>query len=219
LWRFAANAAASNIPAGGGQQQVNAPRRIRRERSETITMIFAATRQLMLDEGYAAVTTRRVAKVAGLTSALVHYYFATTDDLIVALYRKASEDFHLALMDVANAERPIEALWALYTDAQISALGVEFMAMANHRKALQAELVRLGEHSRRLTEKIIAPALRRAGVDPAQFPDFGVTTLIQGVARTIVMDRGVGMSLGVADASAIMERLIGRLAAGEPAKD
>ena len=77
---------------------MTAPRRVRRERSETIALIFATTRQLMLDEGYAAVTTRRVAKDAGLTSALVHYYFPTTDDLLVALYRKASEDYHLRLM-------------------------------------------------------------------------------------------------------------------------
>ena len=32
------------------------------------------------------------------------------------------------------------------------------------------------------------------------------------------MDRGVGMSLGVADASAIMERLIGRLATPPPSE-
>jgi AcrR family transcriptional regulator len=156
--------------------------------------------------------------VAGLTSALVHYYFPTTDDLIVALYRQASEDFHLRLMDVLGAERPVQALWALYTDADISALGVEFMAMANHRKALQAELVRLGEHSRRLTAKILAPALRRSGLDPAEFPEMGLTTLIQGVARTIVMDRSVGIALGVGEAAAIMARLIERLSLAADAR-
>jgi AcrR family transcriptional regulator len=187
---------------------------MRRERSETIALIFATTRQLMLDEGYAAVSIRRVAKVAGLTSALVHYYFATTDDLLVSLYRHASEDFHLRLMDVLNTARPVEALWALLTDSDVSALGVEFMALANHRKAIQTELVRLGEHSRRLTAKILSPALRRAGIDPGDFPELGVTTLVQGVARTIVMDRGVGISLGVGEASAIMQRIIHRFAAG-----
>lgn len=189
-------------------------RRIRHERNESIALIFTTTRQLMLDEGYAAVSTRRVAKLAGLTSALVHYYFATTDDLLVALYRHASEDFHLRLMDVMNAASPLEALWALSTDVNVSALGIEFMALANHRKAIQSELVRLGEHSRRLTAKILAPAFRRAGFDEARFPELGVTTLFQGVARTLVMDRHVGMSLGVTEATAIMQRLVQELTAG-----
>ena len=38
----------------------------------------------MIDEGYAAVSTRRVAAKAGLTPPLVHYYFPTTDDLLLA---------------------------------------------------------------------------------------------------------------------------------------
>jgi AcrR family transcriptional regulator len=196
----------------GEPSEVDARRRIRRERSETIALIFAATRRLMLEEGYAAVSTRRVAKVAGLTSALVHYYFPTTDDLLVALYRQASDDFHLRLMDVLETPSPLEALWALLTDAGVSALGVEFMALANHRKAIQAELVRLGEQSRRLTDKILAPALRRAGVDLGDFPKMGLTTLLQGAARTIVMDRGVGISLGVGEADAIVRRLLRGLA-------
>ena len=117
-------------------------------------------------------------------------------------------------MDMLNAASPVEALWALLTDAKVTALGIEFMALANHRKAIQSELVRLGEHSRRLTAKILAPALRQAGLDPKEFPEFGVTTIFQGVARTLVMDRHVGISLGVADAAAIMQRLVRELTAG-----
>ena len=47
-------------------------------------LILDATEQLVVSEGYASVTTWRVAGMIGLTAALVHYYFATTDDLLVA---------------------------------------------------------------------------------------------------------------------------------------
>lgn len=168
----------------------------------------------MLDEGYAAVSVRRVAKMVGLTSALVHYYFPTTDDLFVAFYRSVSDEFHLRLMDMLNTTSPVEALWSLLTDAKVTGLGVEFIALANHRKAIQTELVRLGEYSRRLTAKIIGPALKRSGIDPEEYPELGVTTLIQAVARTIVMDRGVGMTLGIGEATVIMSRFMRQLASG-----
>ena len=40
-----------------------------------------AAEQLLLEEGYAAVTSRRVGARAGLKPQLVHYYFRTMDDL------------------------------------------------------------------------------------------------------------------------------------------
>jgi len=45
----------------------------------------------MLSEGYAAVTSRRVAAEAGLKPQLVHYYFRTMDDLFLALYRRRAD--------------------------------------------------------------------------------------------------------------------------------
>ena len=45
----------------------------------------------MLDEGYAAVSTRRIAAKAGTDKALVHYYFGTMDDLFIAIFRRSAE--------------------------------------------------------------------------------------------------------------------------------
>ena len=46
----------------------------------------------MVDEGYAAATSRRVAAKAGVKPALVHYYFPSMDDLFVAVLRDKAED-------------------------------------------------------------------------------------------------------------------------------
>src|SRR5690606_8658395 len=64
---------------------VKQPRKIGAESSKTRAAIMKATTQLMLEKGYAAVTTRQVAKLLGLTPALIHYYFPTTDDLLVSI--------------------------------------------------------------------------------------------------------------------------------------
>jgi TetR/AcrR family transcriptional regulator len=64
------------------------PRRSGSEKSETGTRLLDVTEQVMLADGYAAVTSRRVAADAGITAALVHYYFSTIDDLFLAVIRR-----------------------------------------------------------------------------------------------------------------------------------
>ena len=49
--------------------------------------LIQATAQVMLQEGYAAATSRRVAAQAGVKPALVHYYFPSMDDLYLAVLR------------------------------------------------------------------------------------------------------------------------------------
>ena len=54
-------------------------------------VLLDAAEQLMLEEGYAAVTSRRVAEQAGLEPQLVHYYFRTMEDLFLEVFRRRAE--------------------------------------------------------------------------------------------------------------------------------
>lgn len=65
----------------------------------------------MLEEGYAAVTSRRVAAKAGLKPQLVYYYFRTMDDLFLALFRRRAA---LGLERQALALASPQPLWALW---------------------------------------------------------------------------------------------------------
>ena len=94
----------------------------------------------MHDEGYAAATSRRVAAMAGVKQALVYYYFPTMDDLFLEVL-KAGADVALAQMRTAlTDDDPIRALWHINSDARGTVLNTEFMALANHRKVIGAEL-------------------------------------------------------------------------------
>src|ERR1700739_1892318 len=80
------------------------------ETAGTREAILDAHAEIMGAEGYAAVTSRRVAERAGQKSKLVHYYFATMDELFVALYeRSAEEHFERHRQAVATAN-PLRAL-------------------------------------------------------------------------------------------------------------
>ena len=67
-------------------------RRIAGPQAKNRAVLLDAAERLLLTEGYAAVTSRRVAAEAGLKPQLVHYYFATMDDLYLAVFRRRAEE-------------------------------------------------------------------------------------------------------------------------------
>ena len=58
-------------------------------------MLVAATELLMHEEGYVAVSARRVAARAGLKPQLVHYYFRTMDELLLDVFDRFADNIAL----------------------------------------------------------------------------------------------------------------------------
>ena len=90
----------------GAVTTASSPRRIGAEDSATRAQLLDAAEQLLLEEGYAAVTSRRVAAKAGLKPQLVHYYFRTMDDLFVEVFRRRAEA-NLARFERTPPRRPL----------------------------------------------------------------------------------------------------------------
>src|SRR5215470_8923687 len=95
--------------------------------------LIQATAQVMLEEGYAAATSRRVAAKAGVKPALVHYYFPSMDDLFLAVLREGAEINLVNQREALADDQPLHALWK-HNTAHGARLLMEFMALANHRK-------------------------------------------------------------------------------------
>src|SRR5207248_5704599 len=77
---------------GGAMTSASSARRIGAPNSKTRAQLVDAAEQLLLEEGYAAVTSRRVGARAGLKPQLVHYYFRTMDDLFVEIFRRRADE-------------------------------------------------------------------------------------------------------------------------------
>src|SRR3954471_9245266 len=93
-----------------------AARRNATDDSETRTALLDAAEALMLDEGYAAVTSRRVADQAGVNAGLVYYYFGTMDELFLAVFRRRAEWMLDRQAEALASEQPLWALWAVTHD-------------------------------------------------------------------------------------------------------
>jgi AcrR family transcriptional regulator len=185
---------------------VVATRRLGAETSETRTALLDATEQLMLDSGYAAVSSRRVAAVAGVRAALVHYYFRTMDDLFLAVLRRRVEQ-GLAQHERALASpQPLWALWEVNRDPRGAALTMELAALANHRPAVRAALVESAERIRALQIDALTSILAERGITADDCPPVVATMLMQGLAVLLALEDGtLGMSTGHDDAVAFVE--------------
>ncbi|GAA2118843.1 TetR/AcrR family transcriptional regulator [Actinomadura napierensis] len=174
-------------------------------------VLLDAAERLMLEEGYAAVTSRRVAEAAGLKHQLVHYYFRTMDELFLELFRRRAEQGLDAQARALSSPRPLRALWEYSTDPATVALTMEFVALANHRKELRAEIARYADRFRKAQAEAIASVAGRYGIDVEEFPPLALSVLMTSVSRVLVMEQaGLGMSAGHAETVEIVERCLRR---------
>jgi AcrR family transcriptional regulator len=153
-------------------------------------LILDATEEILLKEGYAAVTSRSVAAAAGIKAPLVHYYFPTIDDLLVALLHRRSVRIVGRMSDALTSDRPLATWWEVASDPRGTSLFVELMAAANHR-----------------------PRLKQYGLDAELLPPPLVAAAIQGLAFSTVQDHAAGYDTHADEAITAMRQLVEHLEA------
>src|SRR3974390_368505 len=137
------------------------------------TALLDATERLMLSDGYAAVTSRRVAAEARVNPGLVYYYFGPMDELFLEVFRRNAARSLDRQAEALASEQPLWALWDLIRDQTNTALNVEFLALGNHRKAVMAEMKEFSVRFRRLQFRGLSTILAEDGMDTTKWPPEG----------------------------------------------
>lgn len=195
------------------------PRRTGAESSRTRALLIHVTERLMRQDGYAAVSSRSVAKAAGVTPALIHYYFPTLDDLFLAVFRYGAEKNLARQARVFTEPQPLRALWELSVEPARTALLSEFMALANHRKSIRDEIAEYSRRFRRQQAELLASRLPDFGTGPDDIPPAALLFLIGAVSRGFVAEDPLGLTDGHAETRALVERLLRRYDSGALAAD
>ena len=175
------------------------------------TRLIKAAEQLMREEGYAAVTSRRVASRAGLKPQLVHYYFRTMDDLFLAILEQGVGQDSARLSRALKSARPLQALWDLSIDPQTAVIAAEFVALANHRKKIRAEIARYAERVRGIQIAAITRILKEHGIGRDVCPPAAFAVVMASIARVLVGEQSLGMSKGHAETIALVKRYLRHL--------
>jgi len=188
-----------------------APRRIGAPDSQTRARLVDAAEGLLLEEGYAAVTSRRVAAAAGLKHQLVHYYFRTMDDLFLEVFRRRAEAELARFRRAVMAEPSLRTIWAGTSEVGGARFNIEFTALANHRKAIRAEIAAYAERFRALQLEAIGTILDEHGVAPEVCPPVVALIAMTGIAQVLDLEEALGVTAGHDETRAFVAGFLARM--------
>jgi AcrR family transcriptional regulator len=186
------------------------------EGAKTRCAILDATEAIMRQEGYGAVSSRRIAERANLQPSLVHYHFGSMEELFLALNKRAQDEFFAKHIKALTSPDPVRALWDFLTDLSETKLVLELIALASHHEALREELARSGEIVRNIEVAFLSRILDEFGVDKEAFPPAVLSFLIAGAARAYVTEETIGVRTGHAEVLAFIERRLRELSPKRP---
>jgi AcrR family transcriptional regulator len=185
-----------------------AHRRVGSPTSKTRALIVQSTERLMLEQGYASITYRRVAARAGVTAGLVQYYFPTLDDLFIAVLRTGTDRIVDELDRASQSDQPLHAIWDYASNPTGAALLVELMAAANHRKKISAEIGRGGERVRRAQLLALSEHDAHHRIADADLPSAALLFMLIAIGRMARLEETFGTRTGHDEAITLVKRFL-----------
>jgi AcrR family transcriptional regulator len=79
-----------------------------RERAELTERIMNVARDMFVNDGYEAVTLRRIAKAIEYSPAAIYQYFKDKQDLVLAIIRRDYQDLRAHLFECLKMKSPLE---------------------------------------------------------------------------------------------------------------
>jgi len=134
------------------------------------------------------------------------------DDLFLATFRRRAEQGLDRQARALASEQPLWALWDLSRDPRGTALTMEFIALANHRKPIRAEIASAAERFRAEQLEGLEAVLGRYGISGEQCPPVVFTVLLSSISRFLVIEHvTLGMSTGHEETVEFVENFIFRM--------
>jgi AcrR family transcriptional regulator len=185
------------------------------ENAVTRTALMDATETVMREEGYAAVSSRRVAERAGVNQQTIYYYFQTMDDLLLAAFRRRTRVVFEKFEQAMTADRPLHAFWHALADPVDAALTMEYLALANHNELIRVETLEFGERLRRMQVDMLNRKTGAVGTEEEAITPVALVMMITYIGHLLGFESALGIRGGHRDVRTLMEWCLRKL---EPVK-
>ena len=191
-------------------------------RVEATDALLDAAEKLLVEVGYAAITTRKVAERAGVNHGLVHYYFGSMEDLLLRVVERFTDALIERQKLMYAAPTPFIDKWRQamdYLDADAQAgyhkVWLEMQAIGWNDQAVRDRL----QHVHQQWIDVVTPAFERGlvelGVDRRRFPVKAVVSLVVTFNQGIMLERLSGVDSGHRELLRMVDRMLERLWEGQ----
>ena len=189
------------------REQLKSDRRMGPVGSDNWHAMLDSAQEILLEEGHAALTSRRVAERMGVKQRLVYYYFHTMDELIVDLFHRMSARELARLEVAAQSPKPLREIWDVCIHTTDARLVSQFMALANRIAGLRKEVVHYIEKSREIQVRVIEQAAA-CSMAPSGLPSSALALVATSVALSMTREHQLGIDAGHAEVRSLVEDLI-----------
>src|SRR5919198_1985061 len=186
--------------------------------------LLDAAERLLIDEGYAGITTRKVAERAGVNHGLVHYYFGSIEELLF----QAMERFTARLLERQRAlyesDLPFIEKWRTamgFIDEDLEAgypkIWAELHAVAWNRPQFQERIANVHVQWRQIFGDAVAKAKDELDFAATPFSPEAFVALVATFNAGLLLERLVGLDQGHAELLAALDDWLSSL--GERRKE
>ena len=161
--------------------------------------LLDAAERLLVEVGYAGITTRRLAEVAGVNHGLVHYYFGSNEALLVRALERFTERLVARQRDLYAAEAPFVEKWRtamrylVDEDATYEKIWLELQALAWNNADIRARLERVDAEWRAVLTEAFEEPHRELGIE---MPLDALVSLVMTFNLGVMLERAGGIDTG-----------------------
>ncbi|HEV2150270.1 MAG TPA: TetR/AcrR family transcriptional regulator [Longimicrobiaceae bacterium] len=185
-------------------------------RHEAEDRFLDAAERLLVEIGYPAITTRKLAEEAGANHGLVHYYFGSMEELFVRVLERFTERLVARQREMYASPAPYvdkwrEAMRYLEEDRPYQKIWWELQAMAWNRPEYRERIARVHAGWSDAMREAVAEALAAYRLDAGPLSADAWVTLIVALNEGIILERLSGIERGHRELLAGIDRWLASL--------
>jgi TetR/AcrR family transcriptional regulator len=168
-------------------------------RSAAEEVLLDAAERVLVEAGYAAITTRRLAEEAGVNHGLVHYYFGSVENLLVRTLERFTERLITRQREMYAADLPFLEKWRtamrylMTEDLAYQKVWLELQALAWNRPELRERVDRVNADWRATLTEAFAEPREHYGIE---MPLDALVSLVMTFNIGIMLERLSGVETG-----------------------
>jgi len=161
--------------------------------------LLDAAERLLVDVGYAGITTRKLAEEAGVNHGLVHYYFGSNENVLVRALERFTERLIARQRELYESDLPFREKWRtamgylIGDDATYEKIWLELQALAWNHPELRERLARVNDEWRTVLLEAFDQPRREYGIE---MPLDALVSLVITFNLGIMIERLGGIETG-----------------------